>query len=358
MPEPFETLPADALSPDLVARWHALQAQSPALANPFFSPGFTQAVGRHRPDLRVAVLRDGNTVTGLFPFHRKPGGCGAPVGGQISDYQGVIAAPDSLPDAGDLLVAAGLGAYDFNHALAEQAPFAAGAFWHSASPRADLSDGIEAWRGEVRARSSALKTLERKRRKLTRELGELRFLAHDPSAAAWQSFLDWKARSLGKQGVRGFLAEPWLAGLIDDLRATQEPEFGGYLSTLYAGDRLVAVHFGLRSARVWHWWFPTYDEELGSYSPGLILMLLCIEEAAATGMIELDFGRGTQRYKREFSNRSRPLCEGSLERWTRPCGTLRGLRKFGQGAANRLLPRKGADFTRRAGTKLLRAGLI
>lgn len=355
-----EIISVAELGPDLVARWRAIQAGAPALGSPFFCPGFSQAVGRHRPDLRIAVLPDdgaGAGPGGFFQFHRKAGG-GVPVGGGICDYQGVIAAPEALPDAAALLRACALPAFDFNHALAEQPLFAAQAFWRSASPRADLSAGIEAWRDHVKAQSSAYKTLERKRRKLARELGDLRFVVHDPSPAAWQSFLDWKGRSLGKQGVHGFLAEPWLAGLMQDLRDTRTPDFGGYLSTLYAGERLVAAHFGLRSARAWHWWFPTYDETLGSYSAGLVLMLFCIEEAAAAGLAELDFGRGTQRYKREFSNRSRPLCEGSLERWDRPAGMLRGLRKTGQRAVNQLLPDRAANFARRAGNKVLQAGLL
>ena len=50
-------------------------------------------------------------------------------------------------------------------------------------------------------------------------------------------------------------------------------DFQGVLSGLYIGEKLVAAHFGMRSRRVLHWWFPAYDPELGKYSPGAQLLL-------------------------------------------------------------------------------------
>ncbi len=353
-----KVISASDLSPTLIQAWHALQDRSPDLASPFFCPEFTQAVARHRKDLRVTILQAGNDITGFLPFHRKMGGCGAPVGGQVSDYQGVIGAPDDPAAIPHLLRASGLAAYDFNHALAGNPIFAQNAYWRSRSPRADLRLGLDAWRADINGQTKALKTLERKRRKLARELGPLRFVVHDDCEPAWRDFLDWKNRALQQAGAAAFLGEPWLAKLIADLRVTQGDRFGGYFSTLYAGDRLVAAHFGIRSGRAWHWWFPTYDSTLRNHSPGLVLMLFCIEEAARVGLAELDFGRGTQRYKKEFGNRARELCEGSLELWHTPCGASRKMRKAAQRVANRYLPDKAADFIRRGATKVLRAGVI
>lgn len=257
-----------------------------------------------------------------------------------------------------MLRACGLASYDFNHALADQPLFSGNAFWSDCSLHADVSHGIEAWKRQINQQTKALKTTERKRHKLERELGPLKFVLHDPSAEAWNTFISWKRLALAKAGMSGFLEENWVNGLFDDLRATQTPEFGGYFSTLYAGERLVAAHFGLCSARVWHWWFPTFDAGLHRYSPGLVLLVHCLEHAAASGLAELDFGRGTERYKREFSNGSRMLCEGSLELWHTPHGAARRLRKSIQRAGNRFLPETKADTLRRASNRILRAGFI
>jgi len=351
-------IPAGEMGDGLVSRWTELQAGTPDLCSPFFSPGFTTLLARHRPDLRVAIwMRDG-VATGFLPFHPGGGGCGAPVGGRINDYQGIVAAPEDVPGRAAFLEMPSLAAYDFNHALVSQAVFAQSAFWHAASPRADLRAGLAAWRADVAGKGSALKSLARKRRKIERELGPLTFRPHDPDEAAWERFLLWKARSLERQGARGFLSDRWLAAFVDDLRQTRTPDFGGYFSTLHAGDRLVAAHFGIRSRTAWHWWFPTYDADLPNYSPGLLLLLACIEHAAEEGLHEVDFGRGTERYKQEFSNRERALCEGSIFRAASHQSVARGSRYHVQRLANRTLPTGAADILRRAGTRLLRAGWI
>jgi len=104
--------------------------------------------------------------------------------------------------------------------------------------------------------------------------------------------------------------------------------------------------------------FPTYGQDFRAYSPGLILLLFCVEEAARSGLTELDFGRGAERYKKEFGNRSRPLCEGSLERRTRPAGSFRTLRKGIQRFVNRRMSEEHADVIRRAANRWLRAGIL
>ena len=66
---------------------------------------------------------------------------------------------------------------------------------------------------------------------------------------------------------------------------------------LYAGDRPVAAHLGLRSDRVLAYWFPAYDPDLGRYSTGVALCLRMAEAAAADGIGHIDLGKGAARYK-------------------------------------------------------------
>ncbi|MGD9665253.1 MAG: GNAT family N-acetyltransferase [Novosphingobium sp.] len=355
----YEILRPSEFSPDLVSIWNDLLDQDEDLGSPFFTLEFAMAVGRCRDDLRIAVLRNSGEVTGFLPYHLKPGGCAAPVGGQICDYQGLIGvAIDPGPRGCRLLRDCGISSYDFNHGLAAQGMLEENAFSLSNSLRADLRGGYEQWRADVMAQTKQMAKANRLKRKMEREQGALRFVRHDSSEQAWDTFVAWKDEALRQEGAVGFPGAAWIDALLRDIRETDTPRFAGLFSTLYSGDRLVAAHFGMRSDRAWHWWFPSYDPAMRQYAPGLVLMLACIEEAARMGLGELDFGRGTQLFKMQFGNRARRLCEGSLERTETVSGMARALRKSAQSLANKVLPEQAATFVRRAGTKVFRAGLI
>ncbi|WP_112322946.1 GNAT family N-acetyltransferase [Oceanibium sediminis] len=352
-----DVLRVEELSDDLAARWRGFQDASEDLASPFFSVEFCRIVGRARPDLRVAVIEDAGAPCGFFAFHGKRGGGAAPLAGQISDYHGIVGDPGVIT-ATALLQGAGVSAFDFNHALRSQSVFAESAFRFTSSPLADLQDGFEQWRAARRAETKAILTVERRARKMAREIGELSFVANDPSPAAWEALLTWKRASLAQQRSGLVLDVPWVKAIAEGVRASEGPAFSGVLSTLRAGDRLVAVHFGMRSKAAWHWWFPTYDAEMGAYSPGLILLLECVRHGAASGLRELDLGRGEQRYKREFANRERLLCEGSIERVHLPAGAARYVRKTVHSLSDRILPERYVDLERRVFNRVLGAGKL
>ena len=106
---------------------------------------------------------------------------------------------------------------------------------------------------------------------------------------------------------------PWIADSLRQIHATQRPDFAGALSLLYAGDLLVAVHFGMRAGSLLHYWFPAYNPALGKYSPGLILLLKVAEHAQAEGIQTIDLGKGISEYKQRFMNTSCQLASGSVE---------------------------------------------
>ena len=85
--------PPDELGSAEIAAWHSMQRATPSLANPFLSPEFAVAVGRTRPNAQVAILMEGQSITGFFPFERRRLGMGVPIGGWLSQYQGLIHAP-------------------------------------------------------------------------------------------------------------------------------------------------------------------------------------------------------------------------------------------------------------------------
>ncbi|MGE0409379.1 MAG: GNAT family N-acetyltransferase, partial [Amphiplicatus sp.] len=309
-----EIVTPDALAPALIDRWREFQAGEPDLQSPFFSPEFTQAIGAARADAYVAVLEDAGEIVGFLPFHRRPGGVAKPIGGPISDYQGVIHAPGFAASGPALLKACGLNAYDFNHAPAAQKALAAGAVHRAVSPYIDLCDGYEAYvAGRPKAGKHAVKETERRIRKIEREIGPLRFVYHDASDEIWARLVSMKNDSYDRLGVATIFDVPWVARALEILRTTSNAHFAGLLTSVFAGERMIAGHFGMRSKTVWCWWFNSYDFEIKNYAPGLILILEAARRAPAEGLSKIDFGRGDQHYKTVFANGETALCEGSIE---------------------------------------------
>jgi CelD/BcsL family acetyltransferase involved in cellulose biosynthesis len=102
---------------------------------------------------------------------------------------------------------------------------------------------------------------------------------------------------------------------------TRTEGFSGVSSMLYAGDKPVAGHFGLRSDRVMAHWFPAYDTRFGSYSPGLAMHLGLAEGAAAAAIQHIDMGPGAEGYKQWFRSRDLVVARAGWygDRQGRPC---------------------------------------
>src|SRR5678815_1221882 len=77
-------VPGSSLTANDVELWRELQESNPELANPCFSPEFTQAVAAARSNVEVAFIQQGREVTAIFPFQRKAGLRAVPVGGIVS----------------------------------------------------------------------------------------------------------------------------------------------------------------------------------------------------------------------------------------------------------------------------------
>ena len=99
------------LGPGEIAAWHSIRRQTGSLASPFLCPEFAVAVGRVRPDARVALLADGPDIVGFFPFQRRRLGVGVPIGAGLSNCQGLIHAPGAEWDARELLRACQLSVW-------------------------------------------------------------------------------------------------------------------------------------------------------------------------------------------------------------------------------------------------------
>lgn len=297
-----------------VARWHEIQGVSPSLANPFLAPEFSIAVGRLRQASRVAVLFDGQDIAGFFPFERRGMGFGAPICAGHNDCQGLVHLPGLDWDPQELLRACGLAVWEFDHLVDGQKPFEPYQSAQVLSPIMDLSEGFEPYLADLRQGSNRLRNISRKQRKLAREVGDLRFVFDSDQSDLLHKVMSWKSAQYLRTGWADRFARPWIVELLEQLLDTRTDSFSGVLSVLYAGDKPVAGHFGIRSNAVLAHWFPAYDTDFGDYSPGLAMHLGLAEGAADVGIDHVDMGPGPEGYKQWFRSRDLTIGEGAVVR--------------------------------------------
>lgn len=309
------SMPAVRLSPGQIEAWSRLQQADEQFASPYFRPEFTLAASDACDDVEVAVVEQNDEWVAFFPYQRRRGNVGGPVGGRLSDFHGVVAAPDALFSAEDLLGACDLRAWDFDHLVASQSMFEDYHWSTSPSPWIDVSYGYDAYfEDRSKSGSKRLKGIARKARKLAREVGPLRFVPHDEDPRAFETVLAWKSGQYEASGIVDLFSFDWIVGLLRRVLEIQTPEFAGMLPTLYAGDRLVAADLSMRSGDVLHSWFPAYDPEFSSYSPGHVLTIELLRRAEEIGFRRLDLGKGDESYKESLASDATILAEGSVDR--------------------------------------------
>jgi len=292
---PFE------LPTGLRERWLSHLETNPAVLSPYFRPEFTEAVGRARADTFIAVINDGEA---FLPFHRDALHFGRPVGYLLSDYQGLIAPADYAIDPMQLVRGMKLAAWEFNHLPTTQRSFLPWAEVHWESPQVDIA----AWKSDP----AKLSAEHRKKRKLAREVGALEFDFDCRSEEVFWQCMNWKSEQHARTKTRDIITLPWVRRLLTDIRAAEDRDFGGILSVLRAGGKIVAAHFGIRSGKVLHYWFPSYDVELSSYSPGMTLLMDILDAAGEHGIGTVDLGRGSSLYKTRVATTAVPLIEGGV----------------------------------------------
>lgn len=291
------------LSPDDITTWRSMQSSTPSLANPFLSPEFAIAVGEFRPSARVAVLSDGPSTVGFFPFEQRRFGAGAPIAAGLTDCQGVIHAPGMQWDPRQLLRACRLSVWRFDHLVDGQRPFEPYRTGIRPSPIIDVTGGFGSYLEKLSTRSPQFcRNVERKARKLAREAGQLRFVADSDDESAFRALIAWKSVQYQRTAQVDIFARPWVARLTEALFSNRSTHFSGLLSVLYAGDAPIAAHFGLRNAHVLAHWFPAYDPGFSRYSPGLVMHMRMAEFTPSTGVQVIDMGTGVQRYKEELKS--------------------------------------------------------
>ena len=251
---------------------------------------------------------------GFFPYQLTARRVAGAVSGRLSDWHGLVA--DSDRDLGMCVVlrACGVDIWDFDHLPQSQHSFQPFVTSQDISPILDLSQGFGRYfEARKAAGAQRISKLQSKARKFERVLGPLRFEIDCRDRRAFEQVIGWKREQCLRTGAPDFLSWGWTTDLLERVWAIDTPAFAGRLSVLWHDTHIVAAHYGMRSATVWHWWFPTYNKTYAEFSPGGILLLRLAEEAATTGVRHIDLGKGDDVYKQSFATGGIPLVEGSVQ---------------------------------------------
>jgi CelD/BcsL family acetyltransferase involved in cellulose biosynthesis len=304
------------LGPAELTRWDLVQQGHESLASPFLCSAFALAVADVRPQTRVAVVSDdAGRTAGFWPFERGRAGRAAGLATGLADVQGIVVpASDGLTLA-PLLRQCGLSLFTFDHLLAEQDHWLGGLrsrYRVEVSPTLSMPDGFEAYlAGQQAVSRSLVQSTARKRRKLERECGPVRFELHRRDHALLETVLGWKSDQYRRTGRRDRFADPANRSLVHALLDLEADGFSACLSVLTAGDSVVAAHLGLRSRSTVAWWFPVYQPDYGRYSPGLILCLDLARTMHDERLTVLDLGKGDEAYKSRLANQDIRLLAGA-----------------------------------------------
>ena len=304
----LQIVPPDMIRGELADTWRSIRADNPSLAGPYFDLEFTRSVGLVRDDVEVAVFSERGEVVALLPFQRSRPSQGVPVGGRLNDSHGILCRADDRNRLStrnlieQMMAAANLDSFKF-HAMSQRDPsLHSYQFTELGSHFLDLSNGWDAYYQWARKNSVAIKRQKQKTRKMAREAGPIRFEFDCQSADVLEQLIALKRSKYQRSNTFDILSVKWASDLLRKIGSTNQPGFKGILSALYAGDRLVAVHFGMLTDHSLHYWFPVYDPEFQRYSPGTELLLEVARVANAKGITKVDLGYGDDAYKFRFCN--------------------------------------------------------
>ncbi len=310
-----EIVSIDGLGAPECEAWNAFRAATPSLGSPYFTTDFTRVVARTRPDTRIAILHRNGTIAGFLPLHMSRSGVARPIGGPLGDHHGLITDTPDL-DVEAALAGSGFGIFNFHGALADQASFAV-ASTHPAeiSWVSDLSAGYESFLEDcAREDAKAMRNIRARQRKLAEMGDDVVFRLDDRRPEALRAVIETKRAQYRRTGALDVFVASWARQLIEDLFDTDTPALAGLLSTVEINGALAAAHFGMRSDRALHYWFPVYWPEFSKLGPGLTLYLEIARFLEARGIKEIHLGPGDYDFKRRLSNAGFGVVAGRLER--------------------------------------------
>ncbi|OYU75695.1 MAG: hypothetical protein CFE32_13310 [Alphaproteobacteria bacterium PA3] len=312
------TISADALTDGQIARWAALQHETPEFGSPLVGPYFAQLVQRHRGDVYVAIAAEDARDVAFFAFHKASHGYARPVGAPFSDYQAIVSEPGLELDGTAFLAEAGIERMFVSGLMDPHGLFQKSELEPTLGYRISVKDGGAVKMERLRqANPKWAKNLRRLANKMDRELGPIRFITGDQDRGSLEAVLQLKIDQYHESGLTDVLRPAWVKAMMEDLFANTDPAFGGCLITLYAGDYMVSGQFGVRQGGWFHPWIASACPKAHPYSPGIVFLGQMIRYAEDIGIETIDLAQGHSHYKSQFSRNPVTVFAGQVGRRAR-----------------------------------------
>lgn len=308
-----QLITTDELCGELADQWNSLRLANEHLSSPYFDISFIKAVSKVRDDVKVAMFLEDDAIVGFLPFQLNGSRHAVPVGGRLNDYHGIIGTTNDFETHfKKLFRACNLKSYAF-HAMPQATkacePYI---FREVRAHHLDLSKGWESYRKWVRKNSSTVKRQGQKTRKLEKAVGPIRFEFDSSQGDSLERLIELKRGKYQRTNTFDILSVKWAANLLRELQNVKQPNFQGVLQTMWAGDELVCVHFGMLTDKTLHYWFPIFDPQFARYSPGTEMMMNVAQECCEQGIEKIDLGCGDDPWKFKFCNGQTQVSNGQV----------------------------------------------
>jgi len=298
---------SEDLSPEDARVWHALTLSHDHFRSPLLSPAFFHAVAKVRLDARVAIFRRNGQAIGFLAHHRRPNGMARPIGAPFSDYTALITGPNPGFTIEEALEKAGIRQLQVIGLIDPYGVFA------SMNGSEDTAYGFDFTQPDREVSNKRSKNIRRREQKLIADYGPLEFRIGDRDAATFERMLGWKRAQTHHTGISDFLAPEWIQALMHDLFALPaDNPLQGTMTSLYAGERLVACKFGVRLGDYLHSWISTYDPALRDYAPGLLFLVHARDAMTGAGIRIYDMATGSPEYKGTYCNQIHTVQNGRV----------------------------------------------
>ena len=291
--------------------WSDFQAADPALASPYFSVGYADAVEAVRPGVKVLKFYQNGRPAAYWPFRRGPLATARPIAGSMDDLHGVIAHPSVTLDLTTKPLRRLIGGYAFTALPYEQRRHGLQGQTGDGNQVIDLDAGYTAW---VEARQAMSSNFRREYRKVDALLqrGDVHVRHDVVDSERFERLITLKREAYARAGHFDIFELDWPKALLLKLLANGDDNARGILSTLAIGDEIAAICYSMRSKTALHYWFPAYEAQFAKQKPGLALLFSLAKWAALEGMGELHLGLGDTQYKRQLASWMMPVRSGAL----------------------------------------------
>ena len=291
--------------------WLDFQAADPALASPYFSVGYAEAVEAVRPGVKVLKFFQNGRPAAYWPFRRGPLSTARPIAGAMDDLHGIIAHPSVTLDLTAKSLRRYIGGYAFSALPYDQRRHGLQGQSGDGNQVIDLNVGYTAW---IEARSALSASFRREYRKVDTLLqrGDVHVRHDVVDSHRLERLITLKREAYTRAGHFDIFELTWPKDLLLKLLASGDDNARGILSTLSIGEDVAAICYSMRSNTSLHYWFPAYEARFAKQKPGLALLFSLAKWAALEGMSELHLGLGDDQYKRQLASWMMPVRCGAL----------------------------------------------